>query len=374
MKVVIVVPTYNEGKNISLFLEALHTEFVKYPQYNWNVLVVDGNSTDSTQKDVLEKATHYTNIFLLPEEKKAGLGAAYLFGFQHAVKTLNAEVVVEMDADFQHNPADLIKLIKKIDDGYDYVIGSRYIKGGSVPETWAFYRKMLSWGGSLFSKIVLGIFEINDFTSGFKACRVKGFLDKLDYSKVLSKGFAYKIDLLFKIYKLGAKFAEVPISFGLRDRGDSKMEKNNFIDSLKVVVWLGLHERKNFVKFLIVGFTGLFVDTLTFNIFRVAFSHSSAAVLVAGLFGMVTTYLLNNYWSFGERKIEGLHKQTLGLVLYVGTSLVPIFVRYNLVHWFNVWFGDTFIISNLAFFLGILFGLVWNYTVYSKFIWRKTGV
>jgi dolichol-phosphate mannosyltransferase len=374
MKIVVVIPTYNEEANIGAFLQAINSEFIKDPKNEYIALVVDGNSKDKTQTIVKDLQNTLKGVVLLPEEKKAGLGAAYTFAFKHAMQKLNADVLVEMDADFQHRPEDLKKLVKGIEDGYDYVIGSRFIKGGAIPGNWALYRKILSYGASIFSKLALGIRSVSDYTSGFKASRVKGFADQIDFNSVLSKGFAYKLDLLFKFHKMGAKILEVPITFGLRDRGDSKMEKDNFVDSLKVVVSLALKERKSFIKFVIVGFVGLFVDALVFNIARVMLENSIYAAPISGLCGMATTFVLNNFWSFGERSIKDVKQGAISVVIYILSSLVPILVRTKLIFLSTKAFGDTFLISNAAFFVGILFGLIWNYTVYSRVIWKKRGV
>lgn len=373
MKIVVVVPTYNEAQNIARLLEVCAQEFKKAPQNDFKVLVVDGNSPDGTGKIVLDLKSKYPFAELLLEQKKAGLGAAYIYGFKYAMTEMHADVVMEMDADFQHDPNDIVRMTNEIEKGYDYVIGSRFVSGGSIPKDWALYRKLLSIGGSYFSKIVLGIYNVNDFTSGFKASRVKGFLDRLDLDSVLSGGFAYKIDLLFKMYKLGAKVKEVPIAFGKRDRGDSKMEKNNFADSLRVVIMLRFNENQSFFKFLAVGFIGLFVDTSLFNVLRLTSIGSNYAALISGGLAMLTTFLLNNYWSFNKHKIEGISKKVLGALVYVISSSVPILVRSKIVYFAGQNFGDTFLISNIAFFIGIIFGLVWNFTVYSKIIWKKTN-
>jgi len=373
MKIVVVVPTYNEAQNIARLLEVCAQEFKKAPQNDFKVLVVDGNSPDGTGKIVLDLKSKYPFAELLLEQKKAGLGAAYIYGFKYAMTEMHADVVMEMDADFQHDPNDIVRMTNEIEKGYDYVIGSRFVSGGSIPKDWALYRKLLSIGGSYFSKIVLGIYNVNDFTSGFKASRVKGFLDRLDLDSVLSGGFAYKIDLLFKMYKLGAKVKEVPIAFGKRDRGDSKMEKNNFADSLRVVIMLRFNENQSFFKFLAVGFIGLFVDTSLFNVLRLTSIGSNYAALISGGLAMLTTFLLNNYWSFNKHKIEGISKKILGALIYVISSSVPILVRSKIVYFAGQNFGDTFLISNIAFFIGIIFGLVWNFTVYSKIIWKKTN-
>ncbi len=373
MKVVVVIPTYNERENIKLLVPALVGEFSQFPHHQLHILVVDGNSPDGTGEQVLEFRQKNPNIHLLKEKEKAGLGSAYIYGFKHAMEKLQAGVVVEMDADFQHDPKDFTKLLKAFDQGYDYVIGSRYIKGGSIPKEWAFYRKLLSLGGSLFSKIVLGIFNVNDFTTGFKVSRVDGFLKKINLEDVNSSGFAYKIDLLFKMHNLGAKIKEVPIKFGLRDRGDSKMEKDNMLDSLRVVLLLRYQQSKSFFKFIIVGFTGLFVDSALFSIFRITSLGSTMASVLSGFLGMVTTFTLNNYWSFNERKLAGVKKKATSFVVYFISSYIPIIFRSWLINFSVNRFGDTAPVAYSAFFIGILVGLIWNYTVYSRVIWKKSN-
>ena len=371
MKIVIVIPTYNEAANIKPLLQKLLEQFSKQSNHEYSILVVDANSIDGTQNEVNSLSQIHSNIHLLNEGKKSGLGAAYIKGFDYAVKNLGAEVLVEMDADFQHPPEGVIRLISEIDNGYDYVIGSRFIKGGSIPKDWAFYRKFLSYGGNIFAKMVLGIFDVNDFTSGFKASRVRGFVDRIDFNSIISSGFAYKIDLLYKMHNLGAKLKEIPINFGLRDRGDSKMEKNNFIDSLMVVLMLRVKHSYSFFKFTGVGFLGLLVDLGLFNTLRILTGMSAVSALVSGSLALLTTYIFNNLWSFGDRKIDGFSKHFKSFIVYTCFSIIPIVIRARLIHYAILYFVDTFFIANIAFFVGILFGLVWNYTVYSKIIWRK---
>ncbi len=374
MKVAVVIPTYNEAENIKQLIPALNDEFKKIPQHECHILIVDGNSPDGTGSVVNELKEAYSNVHLLTEKEKKGLGAAYVYGFRHAMDALSADIIVEMDGDFQHNPEDVAIMLKEIDNGYDYVVGSRFIAGGSIPKDWELYRKLLSWGGNLFSKVVLGMWSFNDFTSGFKASRVEGFANKLDFDNILSQGFAYKIDLLYRMHKLGAKIKEVPITFRSRGRGASKMEKNNFIDSLKVVLLIRMSENKNFFKFVIVGFLGLFTDILLSNGFRLTDMAPNVAASVAALCAMLVTFLLNNFWSFRDRPIKSNKKRIQKFVLYVLSSFVPIIFRYYFVAYMISLFGNTFIIYNLSLFVSISFGLIWNFTVYSKIIWKEQNL
>ena len=379
MKVVIVIPTYNEAENIGRMIDALELEFPKMPQHDFHILVVEGNSPDGTAEVVRKQSEIHSNVHLLMEPAKRGLGAAYILGFEHAMHNMGADVLMEMDADFQHDPKDVVRLIAEIDKGNDYVLGSRYIKGGSIPKEWVFRRKFLSVGGSIFSKLVLWMWDINDFTSGFRASRVKGFVDKLDWQNVLSNGFAYKFYILHEAKKLGLKVKEIPIKFGVRDRGDSKMEADNARDSMRVVLTLRYRENPNFFKFLAVGMAGLVSDLTLSNIFRLVlpFQPNTSAACAAFLATLVT-FTLNNFWSFKDRRIEDKKKLAFSFVLYFASSAVPILFRYVFVGiMFRTFPGFTgfseFILYNFSLFVSILFGLIWNYTVYSRFIWRKTN-
>ena len=133
MKIVVVIPTYNEAENIFRLIPALESEFKEMPDHTFHILVVDGNSSDGTGAAVEEAGKRNPQIHLLMEGKKAGLGAAYLYAFKYALANLSPDVLVEMDSDFQHDPKDLKKLIEAIDEGYDYVLGSRYKNGINIP-------------------------------------------------------------------------------------------------------------------------------------------------------------------------------------------------------------------------------------------------
>lgn len=373
MKVIVVIPTYNEAKNIGRLIDVVGEEFKKMPQYDFHILVVDDSSPDGTAKIVEEKSKQFNFVRLLVRKEKNGLGVAYTHGFKYAMKELGADVLIEMDADFQHDPKDIVRLVAEIDNGYDYIIGSRFCKGGSIPRQWKLKRKLFSNLGNLASKIVLGIKGVSDFTTGYKASRVKGFADTIDLDNMLSKGFAYKLDLLYKMYKAGAKIKEIPIQFGLRDDGSSKMEKNNLSDSLRVILMLRLKDKdtQKFLKFCVVGFIGLMTDAVLANIFRITILSSKNAPLLSGLIAMMVTFLLNNFWSFNEFKIKGIGSKFLYFVVYCVSSYTPIVFRSYFVGFCVNKFGNSFIVFNIAFFIGIMVGLIWNFLVYSKIIWRK---
>lgn len=372
MHIVLVIPTYNERENIEKLIPVLQDVFKEVPQHQFSILVVEGNSPDGTADVVRDFSEKYSNVHLLLEPEKRGLGAAYTYGFKHAMDEMGADVIVEMDGDFQHDPHDIPSLVEAIEEGADYAIGSRFVKGGSIPKDWALYRKFLSVGGNIFSKIVLGIFNVNDFTSGFKASRVKGFVENLDLDSVLSKGFAYKIDLLYRMHRMGAKIKEVPIEFGSREAGSSKMEGNNMMDSLRVVLTLRLREIQSFVKFVLVGFIGLFTDLAIFNLVALLTNlPESYGSFASGFIAMNVTFTLNNFWSFNKRKVTDIKSILKKVPLYYLISYIPIVFRSWLIDFSLQSFGQNLLIANAAFIVGVLFGLVWNFTFYSKIVWQK---
>lgn len=237
--IVVVMPTYNEKDNIGRMIDELVGKvFPKIKDHKMLLLVVDDKSPDGTGEIVRQKAKKYKSIFLV-EGEKAGLGAAYARGFSHAIDKLHADAVMEMDADFQHDPNDLPRFVAEFDKGYDYIIGSRYISNGSIPKEWTIDRKILSIGGNLIYQVSLFIWDVHDFTTGFRLARVKGFLGEIDFSKVFSKSFSYKTRLLYEMKKRGAKVKEIPIKFNLRTEGESKQTTNSILDALKVIadIW-----------------------------------------------------------------------------------------------------------------------------------------
>ncbi len=145
------------------------------------------------------------------------------------------------------------------------------------------------------------------------------------------------------------------------------------IDSLRVVLLLRYKQSQSFFKFIIVGFTGLFVDSALFSIFRITALGSTMASVLSGFLGMITTFSLNNYWSFSERKLNGTKKKATSFVVYFVSSYIPIIFRSWLIDFSVSRFGDTAFVAYSAFFTGILVGLIWNYTVYSRVIWKKSN-
>ena len=225
---VIVIPTYKEADIIGKTIEVLCTDtFPKIVKkeggltQNWQmkILVVDGNSPDGTGKVVEAQAKKFPNVYLLTETSKDGIGAAYYKGFKYAIDKLNADFVFEFDSDLQHPPSTIPLMLAKVEEGYDHVIGSRKIAGGSNPKGWGFKRVFFSEVGGFTARFIMffpfkNFFKVTDPTTGLKVTRVKGFIDRFDltdFKHLYSRSFGYKLQLLFEILAMKAKFIEIPL-------------------------------------------------------------------------------------------------------------------------------------------------------------------
>jgi len=213
-KAVVCLPTYNERENIEPMLRALGDKGVR-------VLVIDDNSPDGTGELADRLAQELGYVDVLHRERKEGLGPAYLAGFRHALAG-DAELVLEMDCDFSHDPDYVPRLIAAVEDGADLALGSRYVPGGGV-RNWGLLRRLISAGGSFYARIVLGV-KVRDLTGGFK-CYRRAVLEAIDLDAVDSKGYAFQIETTYRALRAGFEVVEVPITFADREVGGSKMSK-----------------------------------------------------------------------------------------------------------------------------------------------------
>jgi dolichol-phosphate mannosyltransferase len=210
---VVCLPTYNERENLEPMLRALGDKGV-------HVLVVDDNSPDGTGQIADRLAGELAYVGVLHRERKEGLGPAYLAGFRRALAG-GAELVLEMDCDFSHDPDDVPRLIAAAQDA-DLVLGSRYVSGGAV-RNWGLVRRFVSAGGSWYARVLLGT-HIRDLTGGFK-CYRRQVLETIDLDAIESKGYAFQIETTYRALRAGFKVAELPITFVDREAGVSKMSK-----------------------------------------------------------------------------------------------------------------------------------------------------
>jgi dolichol-phosphate mannosyltransferase len=185
------------------------------------VLVIDDNSPDGTGELADRLAAELDYVDVLHRERKEGLGPAYLAGFRHALAA-DAELVLEMDCDFSHDPADVPRLIAAVEAGADLALGSRYVEGGAV-RNWGVLRRVVSAGGSFYARLLLGV-SVRDLTGGFK-CYRRTVLETIDLDAIHSKGYAFQIETTYRTLRQGFSVVEVPITFADREVGGSKMSK-----------------------------------------------------------------------------------------------------------------------------------------------------
>jgi dolichol-phosphate mannosyltransferase len=223
---VICIPTYNEAENLPLIVPAV---LASVP--GAHVLVVDDNSPDGTGRLADELAAGDRRVKVLHRPGKQGLGKAYLAAFAWALAN-GYRYVFEFDADFSHDPQYLPGFVAALADGADMVIGSRRVKGGGV-ENWGVHRRAISWGGSFYSRAVLGV-PVRDLTGGFNGFR-RETLEGMDLGHVTSTGYCFQIELKYRAVRAGFRIVEAPIVFGDRVRGKSKMSSRIFAEALKQV-------------------------------------------------------------------------------------------------------------------------------------------
>jgi dolichol-phosphate mannosyltransferase len=372
----IVLPTYNEAGNIKEVIQEIFKQQEKLSNWLINILVVDDNSLDQTAFIVKKLQRQNKNIHLITG-KKEGLGKAYTRGFSYAITNLKADIVFEMDADLSHPPSLIPKMLARIDKGADFVIGARYIKGGAIPKDWGIHRKIFSGFGNIIVQLGFMNFKINDWTSGFRAIKAKTIKNILPEINKYS-GYVFQIALLDKAIKMNAKIEQVPLKFKERKKGVSKI---NFIDFI-LNIFSYIIGNSAFVKYLIVGFSGFFIDFLmAFLLITYINVSKPLANTVSAELAIINNFFLNNFWAFKHKQIKGntqvyIKKFILFNLVSSGALLIQgvgMFVALSI-------FGDTsFSIRNISLpswivykvFLIAFLVIPYSYIMYNKVVWKK---
>lgn len=242
MESLVIIPTYNEKENIEKIIRKVFS--IDYP---FHILVIEDNSPDGTADIVKKLMQEFPERLFIEERKgKLGLGTAYIHGFKWALER-DYQYIFEMDADFSHNPDDLLRLYDACaNQGADLAIGSRYCSGVNVVN-WPMTRVLMSYYGSSYVRLVTGV-PIRDTTAGFK-CYKRIVLENVDFSRIKHVGYGFQIEMKFNVHKLGFKIIEVPIIFTDRTEGTSKMSNGIFKEAilgvigLKINSWFRKYER-----------------------------------------------------------------------------------------------------------------------------------
>ena len=365
------MPAWNEVENIKSMVEVLTQDEFPKIDADMQLLIVDNHSTDGTAEAAEDASKKYNNVHII-QQKNSGLGWAYVSGMQYAIDELKADAILEMDADFQHPPRFVKPMVEAYLSGAEYVIGSRYIEGGSVPKEWAASRKAISFFGNLFIRTVLLNFKIHDLTTGFRLSKVRGVLDKIELVKLrdLDK-FAYKVDLLYQSLKNSKKTVEVPLEFASRTKDKSKFNWKEMVATFKLAIILGIKDKQRFIKFGVVGFTGFLVNYLGLEFLKRMGLTTYWATLFATEMSIISNFILNNIWTFKDKTITSVKDVIMQFAKFNLSSLFAVIVQPLVVNGATTLFGDTSLIR-LAGLLFALFLVVvpYNYIVYNLFIWR----
>ncbi len=369
-KIVIVMPAYNEAENITPMVETLFKEvFPEIKNAQMHLLIVDDYSPDGTGEIVNKLQAKYTNLHLLQKQKE-GLGWAYVKGFRYAIEKLNADAVMEMDADFQHPPHFVIPMVDAYLNGADYVIGSRYVKGGSIPKKWAFSRKFVSYFGNLFIRVILLKPGIHDLTTGFRLTKVKGVMEKIDLEHLMKLDrFSHKVDLLYQSVKNAKKIVEVPLEFAARTKEKSKFNWKETVSTFQVAIILGIKDKQKLIKFGVVGFAGFIVNFFFLRLFRGLHFTETLSWLFSTELAIINNYIFNNLWTFSEQKIGGLKNTAFKFFQFNLTSAGALVIQSILGPLGTRLVGTQYDALVLAVIV-IFVVLPYNYTLYNLVIWK----
>ncbi|QQS43990.1 glycosyltransferase family 2 protein [Candidatus Roizmanbacteria bacterium] len=377
-KAVIVLPTYNEAHNITKLINQIFDIAEGIPNWEIHIVVVDSDSPDHTGKIVEDlynsDKKKYRNLHVI-HTRKEGLGKAYIEGFQTSLEKLKPYVLFEMDADLSHDPKKIPEFLKAIERGADFVIGSRYRPGGSIPADWGLHRKVFSFFANWFIRIGYMKFRITDWTTGYRAIKAWVLRDNLAKLEGYT-GYVFQVALLDNAILSKARIGEVPINFKDRKEGVSKINSLEYI----IQTFIYVIQHSPFVKFCVVGGIGFIVDFSlaylfihSFNISKVLSNMMSAEIAI------ISNFMLNNYWSFAHKRIRR------------STSLLFSLLKFNLVSSGSVviqgvgmWlaltiFGDRVLhLSSLELHTWIIYKILiiilvvipYSYFFYNKIVWK----
>lgn len=373
MKIAHIIPTFNEKDNIEAMLDELYEISKQYPKWENVVIVVDDLSPDGTA-DIVRKYPHDKLKVHLLSKKKEGLGRALILGYDFAIRKVKADVVVPNDADFQWDPRDFPKLVRKIEEGFDVAVASRHIKGGRV-SGWNWFRKLNhDISNTLLAWVVAGVHEVKDHAGNFKAIRVKRILERVPLAKMKNAGFSFQLHILYELSKTGAKFTEVPVLFRERRYGQSKIGFNRYylrdiVEYIKSSIVIRLERSNRFFKYGLVGIIGLVIQTIVSKLLISANLMPPLAVSVGAECAIISNFLMDNFWTFKTHVITGVSEMFTKFIQFNAASIGAVIIQGGVV-----WAG-TFIFGKSAWFPSMLFAIIflvipYSYFVYNRFIWK----
>lgn len=387
-KVVILLPTFNERENIEKFINDVFEQQINCPGWKFEILVVDSNSPDNTLEVVKKLQDKNENIHTMTVG--LGLGVAIIQGHKYAIKNYHPDVLAQLDADSQVDASVLPKLLKVIDEGYDFAIGSRFVKGGKNQLT--LLRRIFTAGASFFCRIIMGPSSIKEFTNSARAFTPKLF-QKMNINRIpwRERTFIIQPAFLNEAILAGAKYKEIPLVFKDRLEGYSKNKVFNYTyDVITYIIEARLRKwgfnipffyysrrAKTLVKFGLVGFIGTLVDFLFYKIFINIFSLTPATSKgFSAEMAIINNFVLNNFWTFKYRKTTTNIWQKFGIFNLV--SLGGLVIGVLVVKFLHSIYGDGFVwvfgrhiaYNNFYFFATIPPVMIWNFLMNHFVTWK----
>jgi dolichol-phosphate mannosyltransferase len=360
----IVLPTINEADNVALIIPLIFEQQSLIHTHHLIVIVVDDESPDGTGEVVKSMQQKYPGLHLL-EEKDNGLGEAYIKGMKYAIDKCDADVIIQMDADLQHDPSMLPLFLTVYNYGFTLVIGSRFAPGGQTPE-FTLYRKFLSSFGNFLVRLFSGIPRIHDCTSGFR-CIKSELITKCDFSNMSVRGYSFQSSLVYELLRNGAKILEIPIIFEARKYGTSKLAFRDQLEFLINLVRIRFHKSKEFFNFCVVGTSGVFVNMGLLLIltrwFGLLLEYASPIAIEISI---ISNFVLNNIWTFRERAVRTLLLKRLIRFHLVAFSAGVV----NYIMLLSLYYGAG-MIDVIANLIGIAAATVVNYILNSRWTWKK---
>lgn len=365
-RALIIIPTYNEEGNIESVINKVFEQQQKIAIWELHILVVDSYSSDKTAKIVRLLQKKYSKLHLLETEKE-GLGKAYVNGFLYGIEKLNAYVMFEMDADLSHDPNDIPRFLKKIEEGADFVIGSRYMKGGSIPSDWGIHRKLFSIMGNLTIRIGFMRLKNTEWTNGYRAIKSWVIKDAFNHIKNYS-GYVFQVAFLDYAITHNAKVVEIPTHFKDRKAGYSKINAIQYIVNSLLYVFIN----SSFIKFAIVGLIGFIIDFgISYLGIEILKKPVWIATLISTEIAILSNFLLNNFWSFSHKKLNhGIIPYFLNFIKFNLVSSGSILIQTLGVQLLVTFLGRPFWPLYKIFIIAFII-IPYSYVLYNKFIWKE---
>ena len=387
-RIVHILPTYNEVEMIEDTLNTYDRDVInKDKKHQHLILVADDNSPDGTDKIVTRLANKRPHITLISGPRK-GLGEALIRAYHYAVKQMSADIIIPNDADLQYEPKDALKLLAALDRGYDVAVASRHVPGGEILEGWSWFRRLNHFvSNSLMATYLAGVSQVKDHTGNFKAIRVNQVLDQVPLKTLDIIGYGIQLQILYELSKVTDKFVEIPVKFHPRMAGNSKvvMGKTYFRDVFEYitgVLKIRLDRNREFARYLVVGGTSFIINFIVFKLLNNWFdtsivatgslsyaSSSALANTIGAEIAIIYNYNLSNLWTFKDRSIAFGKTWILKFIQFNLTSLGAVVISSGMIALLIHLFGPDY--RDVYFFLSMILVVIYNYTVYSRIIWKK---